>query len=142
MRREDLRQLATDVVEAFNDGDWERQSQLAAPQVVYQETGTDRRTDTVDTYVGALQDWKQAVPDIHAQLRTLLVDEETDTIACQITWTGNHTGPYSSPTQTFQPSGRPVHTTSALFFTVENGLITHVRHFLLPPFGSGPYKCC
>ena len=137
MRREDLRQLATDVVDAFNNGDWERESQLVAPNVVYQETGTGRRAETADTYVGALQDWKHAVPDIYAQLRTLLVDDETGTIACQITWSGNHTGDYSTPTQVIPPSGRPVRTTSALFFTVENGLITHVRHFLLPPFA-----CC
>ena len=53
-------QLAQDFIEAFNTSDWTRFKATLAPNVNYEETGTQRRVQDADAYVQLCQGWKQA----------------------------------------------------------------------------------
>ena len=48
-----------------------------APDVVYEETGTQRRVDGVDAYVQLCQGWKQAFPDARGEIRNVVASGNT-----------------------------------------------------------------
>jgi hypothetical protein len=60
------------MVDAFNAADWDRLREHLAPDVVYAETGTGRRVESADAYVGLLQDWKDAFPDVRGTIRNAI----------------------------------------------------------------------
>jgi hypothetical protein len=45
---QDLIKRADAFIDAFNAGDWQRFAVNLAPDLVYEETGTQRRTESVD----------------------------------------------------------------------------------------------
>ena len=55
---------ATDLIDAFNQADWDRLRGLLAPGVRYSETGTGRRVEGADAYLQLCQGWKEAFPDV------------------------------------------------------------------------------
>ena len=63
MTEQDLIRLARENVEAWNAGDWQRLKAALAPDVVYDEVGSQRRMQGADQLVRAYQGWKKAVPD-------------------------------------------------------------------------------
>jgi ketosteroid isomerase-like protein len=56
----DLTQVAADLIDAFNEADWERFRAVLSPDAVYAETGTGRRVEGADAYVQLCQGWKDA----------------------------------------------------------------------------------
>jgi ketosteroid isomerase-like protein len=62
MAAEDLgaRAAAADLIDAFNQADWERFRSRVTDDVVYEETGTGRRVDGAGTYVELCQGWRRA----------------------------------------------------------------------------------
>jgi len=42
------------VITAFNEADWDQLSAVVAPNVVYTETGTQRRVETLEDYLQLL----------------------------------------------------------------------------------------
>ena len=89
--QQDLIKRAEDWLEAFNAGDWQRFAAGMTPDVVYEETGTQRRVDGVDAYVQLCQGWKQAFPDVRGAIRNVVASG--DTVVQEIMWEGTHTGP-------------------------------------------------
>jgi hypothetical protein len=65
--QQDLIKRADGLLDAFNAADWQRFAADLAPDVVYEETGTQRHVDGVDAYVQLCQGWKQAFPDAAAR---------------------------------------------------------------------------
>ena len=51
----DTTAVATELIEAFNVGNWKRLRAMLHPDVVYEETGTQRRVDSADAYVRLCQ---------------------------------------------------------------------------------------
>ena len=51
--QQNLIKRADGMLEAFNAADWQRFAAAMAPDVVYEETGTQRRVDDVDAYVSS-----------------------------------------------------------------------------------------
>ena len=58
----DLTQVAQGIIEAFNADDWARFKAPLVANVIYEETGTQRRVQDADAYVQLCQGWKQAFP--------------------------------------------------------------------------------
>ena len=61
---QDSAQLATDLVTAFNNNDWDAYRQNLTADSVYDEVGTSRKLEGIDTIVEALKGWKEAMPDV------------------------------------------------------------------------------
>ena len=51
----DLTAAAAELIDAFNEADWERFRAVLAPDAVYAETGTGRRVEGEDAYVELCQ---------------------------------------------------------------------------------------
>jgi hypothetical protein len=103
----DLLQASADLIDAFNEADWERFRGVLSPDTVYSETGTGRRVEGAEAYVTLCQGWKVALPDVRGTIRGAIATE--DQVAQEILWEGMHTGPMETPEGTLPPSGAQDH---------------------------------
>ncbi|HEX2102392.1 MAG TPA: ester cyclase [Solirubrobacteraceae bacterium] len=124
----DLAQAATDLIEAFNQADWERFRGLLASGAVYTETGTGRRVEGAGAYLQLVQGWKEAFPDVTGTIRHKVVSG--DTAAQEILWEGTHTRPMQTPAGTLEPTGQRISVEASVWMRFEEGLVREVHHYL------------
>jgi steroid delta-isomerase-like uncharacterized protein len=122
----DLARAAAELMDAFNELDWDRFEGHLAPDVVYAETGTGLRMNGAPAYVRHCQVWKEAFPDYHGTIRRFVVSG--DTVAQDILWEGTHTGPLQAPGATLPPSGQRVSVDASMWTRFEAGKIKEIQH--------------
>ena len=125
-RGQDAGRVGVEVVEAFSAADWPRLRALVAPDVVYQETGTQRRTDGVEEYLRLCRGWKEAFPDARGTVRNAVA--AGDTAAVEVTWEGTHSGPLPGPGGVLHPTGKAIVGQATMWFTVVGGRARDIRH--------------
>lgn len=121
-------QVAEVFIAAFNAGDWPQVRAPLAPNLVYEETGTQRRTQSADEYLHLLQGWKQAFPDAEGTLRNVV--SGGNTVVHEITWTGTHTGPMLTPGGTLPASGKSIKVQASSWYTFQGDTIKEIHHHL------------
>jgi len=94
----DPAQVARGLVTAFNDGDWDTVRDTLTPDSVYDEVGTSRRLEGVDTIIGALHGWKEAMPDVKGTVASSLTAGNTAVLEVS--------GPEHKPVRWRRPPGR------------------------------------
>ena len=119
--------IASGIVDAFNEGDWDRTVAPLAADSVYNELGTQRSLKGPDEIVKALQGWKQAMPDVKGTIMNSFVAGNTVTL--EITWNGTQTGPMETPGGTIPPSGKSQTTPSAWVLEFEGEKVKQSRHY-------------
>ncbi len=127
MAQQDPAQLATDLVTAFNNSDWEAFRQSLSADSVYDEVGTSRTLEGVDTIIDALQGWKEAMPDAKGTVDCAI--STGNTAVLELTWTGTHTGPLEGPGGTIAPTGRQQTTRAGWVLECDSGKVTQSRHY-------------
>ncbi|MGH8992968.1 MAG: ester cyclase [Acidimicrobiia bacterium] len=120
--------LATAIIEAFNDADWDRMRSVCSPDIVYQETGTGRDIQGVEDYLDLARTWRQGFPDVTGKINTALADGGT--VALDITWTGTNTGPLITPAGEIPATGKPMQVVSTVWFQVAGDRVEEVRNHL------------
>ncbi len=141
MAEQDVIRLARDVVDAFNESDWDRSRAQLTADTVYNELGTQRSLKGPDEILEALQGWKQAMPDVKGTVTNSFASGNTVTL--EVTWTGTQTGPFVSPAGTIPASGKSQTTPSAWVFEYDGDKIRESRHYfdmvtLLTQIGAMP----
>jgi steroid delta-isomerase-like uncharacterized protein len=91
----DMSRVASELISAFNNADWDRLRTLIAPDLSYAENGTRRTADSADAYLDLLKATKQAFPDLTGTTEATATND--DTIAQRILWEGTHTGVLEIP---------------------------------------------
>jgi steroid delta-isomerase-like uncharacterized protein len=119
---------ATDLIDAFNEADWDRLRGLLAPAVLYTETGTGRRVEGVDAYLQLCQGWKEAFPDVAGTVKNAAAGD--DLAVLEIRWEGTHTGPLETPAGTVPPSGNRVAADASFWARHEDEAIREIHHHL------------
>jgi steroid delta-isomerase-like uncharacterized protein len=104
MAKPDLIRLARINIEAYNTSDWKRLRDVLAPDVVYDEVGTQRRLTGADKMIEAYQGWKQVAPDGHGTITKAF--SSGNSVTLEVTWYGTQTGPLAVPEGTVPPSGK------------------------------------
>ena len=137
----DIVEAAKAATLAYNEGDWNKLRAVVHDNVVYDEAGTGRRTDSVDALVELLQGWKTALPDSRATFKGTIADGNT--VAFQIVWNGTQSGPLAGPTGTIPASNKPINVPACQVLTVEGGKISTFTHYfnlmtLLTQIGALP----
>jgi steroid delta-isomerase-like uncharacterized protein len=127
MGDERIRDLARASLEAFNDSDWERWSQLSAPNVVHDEVAMNSRHTGHKEVLDALKAWRTAFPDVRGQITNLMLTR--DHAVREVTWRGTHKGELTTPFGRVPPSGRPVTVRSVMVIRVEKDRIVEERHY-------------
>jgi steroid delta-isomerase-like uncharacterized protein len=125
----DITQAATDLINAFNQGDWDRFRGMLTADVVYAETGTGRRVEGADAYLELAKGWKEALPDVSGTIQTTLAGDGT--VAQEILWEGTHTGPMQTPAGgTLEASGKRVSVLGTVWLSFEADKVREVHHHL------------
>ena len=124
----DTTAVATELVEAFNVGNWERLRATLHPNVVYEETGTQRRVDSADKYVRLCQGWKESLPDARGTVQETVASGQH--VAQEILWEGTHSGPLASPGGVVPPSGKRIHVRGTVLDTIDGGRAREIHHHL------------
>jgi steroid delta-isomerase-like uncharacterized protein len=128
MANDSATRVATDAVEAFNSADWSRFRELLAADIVYEETGTQRRVSGRDAYVELCQGWKQAFPDARGTIHRSVASG--DTSVQEITWTGTHEGELQTPAGPVPASGAKIEVRATFWATVAAEQVKEARHHL------------
>jgi len=124
----DMTQAAADLINAFNDADWDRFRNGLASDAVYSETGTGRRVEGADAYLALVKGWKEAMPDVRGTIRKSLTADGT--VAQEVLWEGTHTGPMQTPAGTIEATGNHVSALATLWVTFKGDKAREVTHHL------------
>ncbi|HSG08194.1 MAG TPA: ester cyclase [Longimicrobiales bacterium] len=127
MGDQELRQLARDSVDAFNQADWDRWRKLHASNIVYEEIATGQKLIGHDEILTGLKAWREAFPDLKGTVKNLLVGE--DQAVVEVEWSGTQKGNLMTPFGTIPPSGRSNVTRAMLVLRVEKDRIVSDRHY-------------
>jgi steroid delta-isomerase-like uncharacterized protein len=122
------RAAAADLIDAFNQADWERFRSHVTEDVVYEETGTGRRVDGAATYVELCQGWRRALPDCRGTIGAELADGAL--VAQEIVWEATHDGPLQTPAGTLPPSGRRVEVRASVWYRFDGDRAAELHHHL------------
>ncbi|HET9900810.1 MAG TPA: ester cyclase [Actinomycetes bacterium] len=119
---------ATDLIDAFNQADWDRLRGLLAPAVLYTETGTGRRVEGADAYLQLCQGWKDAFPDVEGTVTNTAAGD--DFAVLEIRWDATHTGPLETPAGTVPASGNRISVDASFWVRHEGETIQEIHHHL------------
>ena len=120
-------QLATALVTAFNNNDWDAYRQNLTADSVYDEVGTSRKLEGVEAVVEALKGWKEAFPDVKGTIGNTM--STGNTAVLEVSWTGTHTGPLQGPTGTIPATGKQQTTRSGWVLDFDGGKLKQSRHY-------------
>ena len=124
----DLTRVAAELIDAFNQADWERLRPLVAGDLVYTETGTGRRVEGADAYFQLLDGWKRALPDVAGTIQATVAGDAL--VAQEIRWEGTHTGPLETPGGTVPASGKRISLDASAWFRFRGETISEIHHYL------------
>lgn len=127
MAQKSVVDLAKEQVIAYNEKDWDRARAALAPEVVYDELGTQRKVKGVDDVLTAWKGWATAMPDSRATFRSELVSGNTAVL--EITWTGTHKGPLMMPDGEIPATGKKMELHACQVVEVANDRVKSVRHY-------------
>ena len=82
--REAIR-IASENVEAWSAGNWERLKAAVAPDVTYDEIGGQRKLQGAEAFVNAYQGWKAAGPDGKGTITNAFA--QGNSVLIEVTWT-------------------------------------------------------
>ena len=122
---DELMGTARGIVDAFNANDWDGFQNLMTKDAVYDEVGTSRKIEGVDTIIEAMKGWKNAMPDVKGT-----VDNATPTgngVALEVTWRGTHTGP--GPEGSIPATGKSQTTRSSWVMEFDGPKHKRSRHY-------------
>jgi steroid delta-isomerase-like uncharacterized protein len=119
---------ATDLIDAFNETDWDRLEGHLARDVLYTETGTGRRVEGVAAYLQLCQGWKEAFPDVKGTVTNAVAGD--DIAVLEIRWDGTHTGPLQTPAGAVPASGQRLAVDASFWVRCEGDSIREIHHHL------------
>ena len=117
---------AKNVVEAFNNDDWDAVRELVGDST-YNELGTQRSLAGPDAIIEAMQGWKTAMPDVKGTVTSAV--ESGQRVALEVTWDGTQTGEMVTEQGTIPPSGKRQTTPASFIFDFESGSLKESRHY-------------
>lgn len=123
MSDQDAIRIASENVEAWTAGDWDRLKAVLAPDVVYDEIGGQRKMQGPDEFTKAYQTWKAAGPDGKGTITNALA--VGNTVVLEVTWTATNTGPMGSN----PPTGKQWNVRGAQVVVLENDKIKELRQY-------------
>jgi steroid delta-isomerase-like uncharacterized protein len=141
MTEQDQIRIAHELLDAFNSNNWEKYKQYMTQNAVYNEVGSQRRIEGIGQIIETFQGWKQAMPDAKGRVSNIFAGNNYVTI--EVTWTGTHTGPLTTPTGTIPASGNSHTTPGAWILHFEGDTVIESRNYfdmvtLLTQIGAMP----
>ncbi len=114
-------------LEAFSAGDIEAFKSTLASDAVYNELGTQRSVEGRDAVAELTFGWRDAIPDAHAIVGSIL--ETAEGAVAELVWEGTQTGPLETPSGTIPASGNSIRVPASISATIEGGEIKETRQY-------------
>ncbi len=127
MAKQSLIDTAKGPIVAYNKKNWDALRAAIAPRVVYDEVGTQRKTQGADKLLEMWQGWARALPDSKATFRNALVSGNT--VLLEVNWRGTHTGPLQTPGGEVAPTGNKFDLRACLVVDVAGGKARGMRQY-------------
>jgi len=122
----ELTKRATDMIEAFNNADWDAARRLLGDST-YNELGTGRSLTSADAIIEALQGWKATMPDATGTVTS--ATESDQRVVLEVVWEGTQTGEMVTEQGTIPASGKRQRTPGAFIFDFEGGKLVESRNY-------------
>ena len=129
MSQQTLIDAAKAPVVAYNEKNWDEATKALAPNVVYEETGTNRNLHGVSDVLAAWKGWAFAFPDSKATFDAVHVSGD-DTVILEVTWRGTHTGPMGSPAGDVPATGKSIEMRGCQVIQIADGKAQSIHHYL------------
>ena len=111
----------------YNEKNWDKVRDLLAPDCVYEELATNRRTHGINETVSLWQGWAKAMPDSKATFHNEIVKDNT--VVLEITWSGTHSGPLQTPNGEIPPTGKRFELRACQVLEVSGERAKTIRHY-------------
>ncbi len=119
--------LAKAPIAGFNERNWEKVRACGAPEIVYDESASERVARGVDEVLSMWRGWVTALPDAKA---TILKEYASGTtVVLELTWSGIHAGPLQVPDRQLPPSGKAINLRSCQIIETSGEKVTAIRHY-------------
>ena len=125
---QDPMSVATALLDRFNSRDFAGIIEDGGGAVDYTEVGTGRRITDPDEMLAVLEAWVGALSDVRGTVLSAMRDGER--LCVEIHWEGTHDGPLVTPSGTLPPSGNHTSTRAVELFTIRDGRIVDMVHYL------------
>jgi steroid delta-isomerase-like uncharacterized protein len=127
MPQKSVADTAKEQVIAYNEKDWDRARAALAPEVVYDEVGTQRKLKGVDDVLTAWKGWATAIPDSRATFHSETVSGNTAVL--EITWKGTHSGPLNTGEREIPATGKKIELRAIQVVDVDSDRVKSVRQY-------------
>ena len=127
MTQQSVVDIAKAQVIAYNEKDWDKVKAGVAPEVVYDELGTQRKVEGVNEVLDLWKGWATAMPDSKATFNSEVASGNT--VVLEITWRGTHKGPLKTPDGEIPPTGKNFELRACQVVEVANDKVKSVRHY-------------
>jgi steroid delta-isomerase-like uncharacterized protein len=124
---QDIIEIAKASIIAYNDKNWSAAEAALSPDIVYEETATQRKPKGVREVLTAWRGWAEAFPDSRATFQNALVSGNT--VVIELTWRGKHTGLLQLPSGSLPPTGKPIEIQACQIIEVEGTKAKRIRHY-------------
>ena len=129
MSQQTLIDTAKASVEAYNEKNWDEVTKVLAPNVVYEETGSNLSLHGISDVLTAWKGWGIALPDSKAAFDAVHVSGD-DTVILELTWRGTHTGPMGSPAGDIPATGKSIETRACQVIQIADGKVQSIHQYL------------
>jgi len=112
---------------AYNAKDWDKVRHSVTTNFIYDEVGTDRKTQGVDKVISMWKEWAVALPDSKATINASHVSGST--VVLEVTWTGTHSGSLNLPKGPVAGTGKRINMRGAQVLEITGGKVSTQRHY-------------
>ena len=123
MTEQDAIRIASENLEAYNAGNWDRLKAAVTPDVTYDEVGGQRKLRGPDAFAKAYQGWKEAGPDGKGTITNAFA--AGNTVLIEVTWTATNTGPLGPN----PPTGKKWNVRGSQVVVLEGNKIKELRQY-------------
>jgi len=114
-------------LDAFATSDWAAFKASVAPDILYEEVATGRRTTSADELIAIDKGWKGAFPDAKATVKNFYA--VGDIAVAEVEWEGTHKGALEGPFGSLPASNKRVKVGAVLIHKIKDGKIAELRHY-------------
>ncbi|HYD20457.1 MAG TPA: ester cyclase [Flavipsychrobacter sp.] len=122
-----IRQLVIRLHDAFSKNEFEKVLELCTDDVTVQAYAFGLSFYGKDGFMGFMQGFKSAFPDMAIMHKNMLVDGNR--VAVEFTGNGTHTGTLQTPAGVIAPTGKTLVVTACEFMEWENGKLKRLHNY-------------
>jgi steroid delta-isomerase-like uncharacterized protein len=112
---------------AYNEKNWDKVRTAVTTDFVYDEVGTQRKTQGIDQVIALWQGWAAALPDSKCTFDNAVASG--DTVVLELTWRGTHKGPLQTPKGPIAPTGKQIEIRACNVVQLEGEKVKLQRHY-------------